>query len=183
MKFNYSPVAYTGQFWIQENRILECTHCALHCHGTNVSNHLKGKLHRFYQRFILQKTSSIKHPHNCSGVHQNTKLLSGRFPVLQKSCNLIKILAIGIAPSFIWRQLLANFKGEKRFSKMNLSIMVNNEWFYERQRLNTHSVCGRKGLNTHTQCGWNGLNTHGPGYFVLGKKTMWTEALEYTQPS
>ena len=49
--------------------------------------------------------------------------------------------------------------------------------------INTHGVCGRKGLNTHTQCGWNGLNTHCPGYFVLGKKAMWTEALEYTLPS
>ena len=96
MKFDYSPVAYTGQFWIQENRILECTHCALHCHGTNVSNHLKGKLHRFYQRFILQKTSSIKHPHNCSGVHQNTKLLSGRFPVLQKVVIWSKFLRLAL---------------------------------------------------------------------------------------
>ena len=30
MKFDYSPVAYTGQFRIQENRIPECTHCALY---------------------------------------------------------------------------------------------------------------------------------------------------------
>ena len=29
MKFDYSPVAYTGQFWIQENRSPACTHCAL----------------------------------------------------------------------------------------------------------------------------------------------------------
>ena len=41
----------------------------------------------------------------------------------------------------------------------------------------------RKCLNTHSVCGRKGLNTHGPGYFVLGKKTMWTEALEYTLPS
>ena len=30
MKFDYSPVAYTGQFWIQGNRSPACTHCALH---------------------------------------------------------------------------------------------------------------------------------------------------------
>ena len=30
MKFDYSPVAYTGLFWIQENRVLECAHCALY---------------------------------------------------------------------------------------------------------------------------------------------------------
>ena len=29
MKFDYSLVAYTGQFWIQENRSPACTHCAL----------------------------------------------------------------------------------------------------------------------------------------------------------
>ena len=29
MKFDYSPVAYTGKFWIQENRSPACTHCAL----------------------------------------------------------------------------------------------------------------------------------------------------------
>ena len=28
-EFDYTTVAYTGQFWIQENHILECTHCAL----------------------------------------------------------------------------------------------------------------------------------------------------------
>ena len=30
MKFDYSPVAYTGQFWIQENRSLACAHCAMY---------------------------------------------------------------------------------------------------------------------------------------------------------
>ena len=29
MKIDYSPVAYTGQFWIQENRSPACTHCAV----------------------------------------------------------------------------------------------------------------------------------------------------------
>ena len=30
MKFDYSPVAYTGQFWIQGNRSPACTHCAVY---------------------------------------------------------------------------------------------------------------------------------------------------------
>ena len=39
MKFDYSPVAYTGQFWIQENRILY-TLCSLLI--SNSANHDAG---------------------------------------------------------------------------------------------------------------------------------------------